>query len=196
MRSFRLDTIALTLVTGLLAACETGPRAPLMSPISAGAGYGYDETVVDEGRFEVRYSGPRQRSWSSRQKRDADVAAARELTYELALLRAAQLAAADGHPAFAVTDRQSDVDIEILHELAYGDPFLATPYHPYGPYGPFNIYSLHMMGYFPPLFRGAWVQAETRLAIDMLDAATEHGFDTAATLERLEAAHPDVFVEW
>ena len=77
-----------------------------------------------------------------------------------------------------------------------GDPFTATP----GPFGPFNIFEHRMMGYYPPPFLGAWVEAETRLTVVMLDAATEDAFDdafdTAATLERLEAAHADAFEQW
>jgi hypothetical protein len=78
------------------------------------------------------FAGP-----GGRQETDAEVARA----FDLALLRAADVAAANAAPAFRVVDRVNDVNVRDYP--TYRDPFWypgwRRPYYPYGgwPYGPF-----------------------------------------------------------
>jgi len=97
------------LIAALCAACAPRSFQELNVPVSAGSGYGYSEQRLDDRRFAVTYSAPVQTGFTfagetGRQEADRQVNRA----YDFALARAAQLALANGYPAFRVEDRRND----------------------------------------------------------------------------------------
>ncbi len=169
----------------VLAGCATGPRLPLMSPLDSGAGYGYGHRELTGGRFEVSYLGPSLRTSLDKATRDAEAEAARELAYDLALWRAAELATQNGYPAFTVEDARSDLEVEIVDEGPFFPQFGYFHGHRYYHSG---FYSPHSYG---GIFRTAWLQARATLTAAMHRAMRENAYDAAATAGRLKAKHPD-----
>jgi hypothetical protein len=102
--------LPLALVAVLLcAACAPRTFQELNVPAGAGAGYGYSEQRLDERRFVVTYNAPVQTGFSfageaGREEAERQINRA----YEFALARAAELALANGYPAFRVEDRRND----------------------------------------------------------------------------------------
>jgi hypothetical protein len=102
------------LALGLLAvvccaACAPQSFQELNVPAGAGSGYGYSEQRLDERRFVVTYSAPVQTGFSfageaGREEAERQVNRA----YEFALARVAELALANGYPAFRVEDRRNE----------------------------------------------------------------------------------------
>ncbi len=159
MRRYIVATILLLALAG----CQAVPRLPLMSPLEAGAGYGYAERPLGDAHFEVDYVSPTMLTSPVRDEREAQVAEVRELASDLALWRAAELAAGRGFAAFTVDDRRTDVEVEVIDEAQY------LPR-----YGPYRGRALSPFGYpgfydFGPPFRGAWLQVRVTLTITLLE---------------------------
>ena len=180
---FRLP--ALTLVAALaLGACTAGPRPPLYVPMETAGSYGFFHEELGQNRLRVGYRAPIARAYElSRAERQREGERLVTLSYDLALLRAAELAAARNAPSFDVDDRQNDVDATVRTD--YGpDPFYPPwPYwhHRYRPY-PF---------YGP----GLYVERSTEVAAGVTFVATLRegaagAFDTGETLSRLRARLP------
>jgi hypothetical protein len=126
-----------TLIVLLSAACTPQGLRELYVPLAAGAGYGYAEQPLGDRRFQVAYDAPIDTAFSfTPLDKQRDLARA----FDFALLRAADLAAAQGAPAFRVVDRVNDADVR--NYPTRGDPFWfpgwRRPYYgyPWG-YGPF-----------------------------------------------------------
>src|SRR4051812_42030692 len=58
----RLRLVSAIVAVAPLAACETGPKLPLLSPIEQAREYGYSETQRGPDSYEVTYLAPSQRS--------------------------------------------------------------------------------------------------------------------------------------
>jgi hypothetical protein len=138
-----LRHMAVLLLALAVAACAT-PRTlqDLYVPLGPNS-FGYAEQPAGDRRFQISYVAPLQTGFSyagpsGRQEADADVARA----FDLALLRTADVAAANGATAFRVVDRVNDVNVRSYP--SYRDPFWypgwRRPFYPYPyawPYGPF-----------------------------------------------------------
>lgn len=98
---------ALALVA--LAACSTGPRPPLMSPLQPGARYGFVDRPLSDNRVEVRYSGPNRYGFGSYGRDSRTERAAVEQAYDFALWRAAQIALERNMRGFVVVDTRTDL---------------------------------------------------------------------------------------
>ncbi len=187
MMFFRTTTtmLAALALIAALAGCVAGPRLPLMSPLDAGAGYGYSHDRLADDRFEVSYLGRDMRTSLNKSKRDVDAETARDLAYDLALWRAAELATQNDYPAFTVESAKSDLEVEIVDDGPYfghfGYFYADRFYHP-------GFYSPHAYG---GVFRSAWLQARATLTVVMHAAMREGAHEAAATAERLQAKHPD-----
>ena len=176
-------TVILALAAAVVAACQTGPARPLMSPYDAADDFGYSTRQLADGRYEVVYQGQSARTWAEREKRAEDIAAARGLAYDLALWRAAELAGEKGFAGFTVEGEESDVEVEIVEDAPYyGYPGPAFGFHHFGAYGPF--------GYAGPAFRSAWLRARVSLTVALTDTVAADVFDAAETAARLEAKYP------
>ena len=180
MRALRL----LPLAALLLAACAGTPR-PLYTPFGEVGGYGYTEQQLSETRLRVRYEAPLDTAYDAgRIERERQSNARVTLAYDMALLRAAELALARGFPAFAVTERQNDVAVEVERDYPfYRDPFLFP-----GPYGrrgyPF---------YYPPAFgfdRQTTYGAGVTLLVELRRTAGPDVLDARATVGRVRAKYP------
>jgi hypothetical protein len=94
----------------VLAGCTEPSRAPLYSPLSARAYFGYTEQPVNPNTVRVTYLTPPVRVNAS-----SEIGAVRSermnLAYDIAVWRAAELALAAGYPAFSITDLQSDGNV-------------------------------------------------------------------------------------
>ena len=174
-------TVALAALAAL-AACQTGPLLPLMSPLEAGGGFGHSERQLSEHRYEVAYLGPRVRTWLERKKRAEDVERARNLVYDLALWRAAELATENEYAAFTVEDSRSDVEIEIIEEGPFFPDYGLFHHHGYGYHG-FHDYALGL--------RSAWLRAHGALTVAMQPEVSGNAFDAAATVKRLREKRPE-----
>ncbi len=123
-----------------------------------------------------------------RDEREAQVAGVRELASDLALWRAAEVAAGQGFTAFTVDDRRTDVEVEVIDEAQY------LPH--YGPYigrtlSPFGYHGFYDFG---PRFRDAWLQVRVTLTITLLSELAEGALDAAQTVEELKQKHPDALL--
>lgn len=167
----------------LLAACATQP-AQLYAPFGQLGGYGFTEEQLSETRLRVRYEAPTRTTYDAgRIERERQAGGRVALAYDMALLRAAELALARGFPAFSVTQRQNDVAVEIEPDYPYfGDPFL---FH-----SPLRRRHFHRPGfYFPQSTVGAGVT----LLVELKRASGDDAIDARATAARLRAKHPAAF---
>jgi hypothetical protein len=124
-----------TTVTLALAACDTAPLPPAMSPLAVAKYYGYSELPLGDERYQVTYVGPYRRSLRSPGPVQEASAAQRTMVYDFALWRAAQLALARGFPGIRVSNVRSNVN---TYADDYYDTFYGPGFYPYGgyPYGP------------------------------------------------------------
>jgi hypothetical protein len=184
-------TLTLAIVW-LLAACQSAPPPPLMSPFDENAGFGYHESQIDEHRYEVVYDGPRARTWLDRRNREEDAERAREVVYDFALWRAAELAQENEFPALAVEDGRTDVEVEVVDEWPY---FYGFGYGHYGyGYSRHHRYGYHGFYDYVPGYRAAWLQARATLTVVFQAEAMDDSLDAAATVERLTKKYPDARV--
>jgi len=165
----------------LLAACATQP-AQLYVPFGQFGDYGFAEEQLSETRLRVRYEAPTRTTHDAgRIERERQAGGRVALAYDMALLRAAELALALGFPAFSVSQRQNDVAVDVDRDYPYfGDPFLFhSPFH--------RRRHLHRPAfYFPQSTVGAGVT----LLVELKRTAGDDALDAAATATRLRAKYP------
>src|SRR4051812_31509724 len=125
----RFPRLAAALLALSLAACETAPKLPLLSPIEQAREYGYSETQRGRDTYEVTYVAPSQRSTRYQPERDADANAARTRATDMALWRAAQIAQQHDAPGFRVSQTRAETEIA-NDEYAYPDPFYGPVWGP------------------------------------------------------------------
>ena len=75
-------------LAGALSSCQIGSPPPLLSPIQATGEYGYADLALGDGRYQVSYVGPSQRSLRSPGARQEIDAAERTQAYDFALWHA------------------------------------------------------------------------------------------------------------
>lgn len=168
----------------LLLASGCGLAYPLYTPQEVARTYGYAEQALPDNRYRVSYVAPSSTGFDTgpanrRAHADAQVA----LAYDLALLRAANIALEKGFPAFAVSDRVNDVAADLRTD--YYDPW---PYrwnrrrYPFDPYPYYPYYSYD---------RTATIGAAVTLTIELRIAVGPGTFDAAAIRSEVMARWPD-----
>ena len=184
----RMRPFVLAVVAVVIAACETTPRPPLMSPLTdtGRAGYGYAERPTSSTTLEVTYVAPYRRSSRFPVERDADAVAARAQAFDLMLWRSAQLAEAQGYPAFRVKQSRSNVDTQV-EEYPYYDPFFPPFFGPryyrrayYYPY-PYYPYAGTTSSY---------VQARVSADIELLPSAQPGDYVAAEVIAQARRTYP------
>lgn len=173
---------------GALSGCESRPRPPLYSSAQATGSFGYFEEQLGKDRLRVGYRAPLRRDSTTSQgerRREADRLV--NLSYDLALLRAAELAQVQGAPSFDVSERENDVEVAVYTHYA-PDPFYPPwPYwHPRYSYWPH-----HYGGYYGPMHYGGR-SSEVAVSVTFVVTLKPDGggaFDTADTLASLRSKH-------
>lgn len=103
----------------VLVACA--PR-PGYVPISEHGFFGYSSEVVGPARLRVTFTAPRRGAGGDYTPADGPSAAANaQQAFDLALLRAAELAQADGWREMTVLNRETDVEARVRYNY-YSDP--------------------------------------------------------------------------
>ncbi len=159
-------------VAVLLAACA-GP--PLYQPVSSPHSFGYAERKFgDSGLYEVSYRAPARTTYAY-YATDRESDRRLRLAYDLALLRAAELALSRANrPAFFIRRRDNDVEVDIRrgHGASYGG-FGRYPRYTAIPYSRYDD---------PPY---AVISAQVTLLVEFTAARTRGSFDAAETASRL-----------
>ncbi len=175
------------LLAALLAGCAAPapPPPPLMSPYpAAGYGYGYSEERIGPDLLRVVYHGPLRPLDPAAPARAPQLDRAANEAADLALWRAAQIALAEGKPAFAVLERRTDT--ETLRRPA------GWSYDPWWPDYCYPRYSRHWdcrgwpPSYVPPSASG---RARATLTVRLERRVTPRNVDAAATVRRLEQTY-------
>jgi hypothetical protein len=176
--------VALFGVALLASGCATGPAPPLLSPLAVAKDYGYSETPIgSDGRYQVTFVAPPQRTGRSVQMRAETTAALRKQAFDLATWRAAQVALAHGDAGFKVGNTNSNVN-NYADEAAYLPP-------PWWGAGGFR------RGYFGGGFGPYWddspfVMVQLDLTIDViLEKSPATGdYNAAQLIEQLRRTYP------
>jgi hypothetical protein len=165
-----------------LAACATGPKPPLMSPIAVTRDYGFSEVQTGENSYDVTYTMPVQRSFLSASQNQADNVAARTQAYDFALWRAAQLAVEHGATGFRVANSHVNVDTTV--EDPYYDPFYGPPYWR-GRFRPYP-FGLPPAPYVPQVF----LRAQVTMSIQLLQNPGPGDYDAQSVIRQLQQTYP------
>lgn len=189
-----MHKLARFIVIGAIAAGAAGcavtpsePLPPYMSAYPAGKyGYGYSEERLGTDTWRIIYRGPWQELPLEQATRAAALERGASATYELALLRAAQLARAENKPAFAVVDRRTDTDTQRQPGTYAYDPFWGNSPRAYVRDGRYPYWQAPIWQ--PPVYvpGHAAGKATTTLVIRVESRATPNNINAAETEARLD----------
>ena len=193
-------TAPVTVLALLLSACATpAPPKPAMAPFGVNGAFGYSERdlgpIQGAEKIEVTYRGntvrvdPRNPRDDFRNKVELDKA------YDLALWRAAQIAAARHKAGLRVENDSKNSDVEVTHRTYYRpDPFYDPYFSPYDDpfWPPYNRLNGPDYG---PMYRfedvpSATSRAEAKLTVTLYDAfdpKVDGMLATDSTLTQLQA---------
>ena len=102
---------AVVVAIGLgLSGCANSPGYPLMTPLQVAKDFGYTERPVDNGRYEVTYVVPPTNAIGYRYDLQPSIDQAKTMAFDLATLRAAELAQQAGWQGFDVVDKHTSSD--------------------------------------------------------------------------------------
>lgn len=180
----RVRSIGAILVLLAFASCAESPPVPLYSPLSIGRYFGYTDQPVGPNALRVTYI-----TLPVRVNSPSQVEAVRteriNLAYDLALWRAAELTLAAGFPAFAVTDRENDVNV---HNYTYysdnWDPW-GCPYYYRGCFA--------RPGYWPP---DRWIDVSARVSLTARfePTNTPNNYNAQFVIDQARAKYGNVMV--
>ncbi|HVZ02124.1 MAG TPA: hypothetical protein VHA35_21635 [Dongiaceae bacterium] len=181
----------------LLSACATPePPKPAMAPFGVNGDFGYSERDLGADRIEVTYRGETVKIDARNPRDDFRNKIELDKAYDLALWRAAQIAAARHKAGLKVESDSKNSDVDVQRRTYYRpDPFYDPFFDPYG--DPFWPPYRRMGGpAFGPMYRFEEVRTATSRAEATLTVTLYDAFDpkvdgmlaTDATLARLQAA--------
>jgi len=194
MRWTALLPIAIVL---LLSACVTPePPKPAMAPFGVNGDFGYGERSLGPDKIEVTYRGKSVKVSAENPRDDFRNHMEIDKAYDLALWRAAEIAAEQHKAGLRVEHDSKDSDVEVQRRTYYRpDPFSDPFFDPYD--DPFWPPFRRLNGPdFGPMYRFEEVQtatsrAEAKLTVTLYDAfdpKVDGMLATDATLARLKAA--------
>lgn len=175
-----LAVAALALLVG---ACTAVPR-PLYVPLATSR-YGYAEQPTGDLSYEVTYRAPLFSTYAYGQtSRDRITQQQLSLAYDMALLRASDLALARGMAAFRETRRDNDVRVDVESDPFYQNSFNRPCYdYRYCPPSP----------YISP-DRRTVVDVAVRLQVQLEPRAIPGTYDAADSKRKLLAAYPHAVI--
>lgn len=164
----------------LLVGCATGPQYPLYSPLTTTGSFGYSERALSSTSYRVTYISPRRTAFSPHASQEPRRTQLLNLTNDMALMRAAELAQAHGAETFRVTQRDNDTDVN----REYYDGWCRDPFWPRRPYY-----------YYPGYYRCGpdgytYFQGRTTLTVEFGHKPGEEHFVTKDVLAQLQQAYP------
>lgn len=172
--------VAALLALGLAACSFTPP--PLYEPLGALGNYGYAERQTGDNAFQIVYRAPVFSSFSygpATRQRLANERTA--LAYDMALLRAADVALAHGMSAFRETHRNNDVQVDVRDD----------PFNDYW----FNRRCFDWRFCAPPPYvsrdRRTLVRVAVTLDVQLEQSLQVGAYDAHATRNRILAARPN-----
>jgi hypothetical protein len=177
-----LRALAILILALAAASCAERSLQQLYVPLGAGARFGYTDQPIGERRFQVTYDAPIETAFTyagpdGRRAVDAQLAR----TYDLALLRAAELALANGAPAFQIANRTNDVDVRNYpsYRGPFWRPYWGRPWgYPYGgPYWPYEDDSYETLS------------SRVTLIVDLLPALEPGAYDARSTLATIRGRY-------
>lgn len=198
MQGFRLLMIAV-LALGPVAGCSamSAPPRPAMVALDTNGDYGFSETKLADDAYQIRYVEPRLQVSTDRAARQAAIEAAKQRSYDLALWRAAELAAAQGYAAVQVTQDRRDADVA-MSERRYrrvspfvGFGYYGHPLHGHRPWFPYHYDAYPYFPYFPyedDYFerQAASARVSVTLIVKFLREPADDAQDATATATELE----------
>lgn len=114
----------------LVAGCAMGPQHPLYSPLGVTGTFGYTDQRLSDTSYRTTYVAPRRTVFSPYANAEPGRTALLNLANDMALMRAAELAAANSYQTFRVTQRDNDADVERERRSGWcDDPFARRPYY-------------------------------------------------------------------
>lgn len=172
--------VAALLALGLAACSFTQP--PLYAPLGALGNYGYAERQTGDNAFQIVYRAPVFSTFSFGPATRERLASERTaLAYDMALLRASDIALARGMPAFREIHRNNDVRVDVQDD----------PFNDYW----FNRPCFDWRFCSPPPFasrdRRTLVRSTVTLDVQLEQSLQAGAFDARATRTRILAARPN-----
>lgn len=183
--SSRHAALAALAILGIsLAGCASGPSYPLLTPVEVARGFGFSDTRLPDGRYEISYVAPSMQGFGYRFDQSPTEKQGKSLAFDMAIWRAAQIAQTQGFQGFSVSDSKSNSDIQ--QRSAYYDD-------PWGPgWGPGSYWGRHR----PPF---AWndynppetsVQVEVKLAVALSNSLKPGDYNAADAIQQLRLTYP------
>ncbi len=172
--------LAFAALTLLVGACTAVPR-PLYVPLATSR-YGYAEQPTGDLSYEVTYRAPLFSTYAYGQTtRDRITQQQLALAYDMALLRASDLALARGMAAFREVRRDNDVRVDVESDPFYQNGFNRPCYdYRYCPPSP----------YMSP-DRRTVVDVAVRLQVQLEPRAVSGTYDAADSKRKLLTAYPN-----
>lgn len=175
--------IAVVALALLVAACTATPR-PLYVPLATSR-YGYAEQPTGDLSYEVTYRAPLFSTYAYGQtSRDRITQQQLALAYDMALLRASDLALARGMAAFRELRRDNDVRVDVESDPFYQNGF-SRPCYDYRYCTPTPYISPD---------RRTVVDVAVRLQVQLEPRAVSGTYDAADSKRKLLAAYPNAVI--
>ncbi|SRR5690606_38241323 len=170
----------------LAAACTTPQPRPLYTSLQAAGTYGHFEQQLADDQFLVGYEAPVETRYrGSRAERQREVDRKIALAYDMALLRAAEIAQARGHETFRISQRENDVRIEERDEYYYDPPYLFP--HPYWSH---RYFAMPYYAYPRSMDRVTEIAVAVRFVAHLgAQSGDEDVFDARDVIERISAKY-------
>lgn len=172
--------LAVAALALLVAGCAAAPR-PLYVPLATSR-YGYAEQPTGDLSYEITYRAPLFSTYAYGQaSRDRITEQQLSLAYDMALLRASDLALARGMAAFREVRRDNDVRVDVE-----SDPFYQSGFN-----RPCYDYRLCPPTPYISQDRRTVVDVAVRLQVQLEPRAVSGTFDAADSKRKLLAAYPN-----
>jgi len=160
-------------------ACAKLPSRPLLSEWHGEYEFGYVDKRLDSTHVRVNYKTPFVRTTLNVRQRTEQASRIVDLSFDLALWRAAEIAVRDGFPAFRVSVRHSESAVDRRSAEISAPRF--TLAHPLG--------GFRIVENSAATFRSAWLQGSTTLDIALKLEKGADDIDARATIDRLYKKH-------